>query len=163
MCLFHQLNWIFVWYWSISTCLDYRNYATDRDSRGTIIAGSSGQRYIDNVFYNPDNDYEMIALNWTGYFEKFIQDLSLVLFCMIFCYFSFIYHSLILHYPGTYPATLLGRRGNLLSSSLSLECIFRFCLCWLHVEYRTLYYWMLKHSSFSGGFENSKINFYFLF
>ena len=47
-----------------------RNYATDRDSRGTIIAGSSGQRYIDNVFYNPDNDYEMIALNWTGYFEN---------------------------------------------------------------------------------------------
>jgi hypothetical protein len=42
----------------------------DRDSRGTVIAGSSGQRYINNVFYNPDNDYEMIALNWTGYFES---------------------------------------------------------------------------------------------
>ena len=32
-----------------------------------MIAGSSGQRYIDNIFVNPDNDYEMIALNWTGY------------------------------------------------------------------------------------------------
>jgi hypothetical protein len=28
------------------TCLDYRNYAMDRDSRETIIAGSSEQRYI---------------------------------------------------------------------------------------------------------------------
>lgn len=43
-----------------------RNFATDRDSRGTVIAGSSGQRYINNVFVNPDNDYEMMALNWTG-------------------------------------------------------------------------------------------------
>lgn len=44
-----------------------RNFATDRDNRGTIIAGSNGQRYYYNVLVNPDNDYEMIALNWTKY------------------------------------------------------------------------------------------------
>ena len=44
-----------------------RNFAADRDNRATVIAGSSGQRYIHNVFVNPDNDYELISLNWTGY------------------------------------------------------------------------------------------------
>jgi hypothetical protein len=40
----------------------------DRDSGRTIIAESSEQHYTNNVFNKPGNDYEMIALNSTGYF-----------------------------------------------------------------------------------------------
>lgn len=83
----------------------------DRDSRGTIIAGSSGQRYIDNIFVNPDNDYEMIALNWTGYFIEldflFLHDIISLLF-----YHSTITFKLFLAFS---TATPPGRRGNLSS------------------------------------------------
>lgn len=27
------------------------------------MAGTAGQQYVDNIFYNPDNDYEMITVN----------------------------------------------------------------------------------------------------
>lgn len=41
----------------------YRNVATDWHGRATIVAGTAGQQYVDNIFYNPDNDYEMITVN----------------------------------------------------------------------------------------------------
>ncbi|XP_059051409.1 protein bark beetle isoform X2 [Achroia grisella] len=41
----------------------YNNYATDPSGRATVVAGTPGQRYVDNVFYNPDNDYEMITVD----------------------------------------------------------------------------------------------------
>ncbi|XP_044255606.1 protein bark beetle isoform X2 [Tribolium madens] len=41
----------------------YHNYAIHRDSRSTIVAGTAGQHYVDNIFFNPDNDYEMITVN----------------------------------------------------------------------------------------------------
>lgn len=43
----------------------YRNYALDRDARSTIVAGTAGQQYIDNVLYDPDNDYEIVTVNST--------------------------------------------------------------------------------------------------
>nr|CAD7425800.1 unnamed protein product [Timema monikensis] len=41
----------------------YKNFALDRLSRGTIIAGTAGQHYVDNVLFNPDNDYEVVTVN----------------------------------------------------------------------------------------------------
>ncbi|KAK5644294.1 hypothetical protein RI129_008139 [Pyrocoelia pectoralis] len=41
----------------------YNNYAVHVDSRSTIVAGTAGQHYVDNIFFNPDNDYEMITVN----------------------------------------------------------------------------------------------------
>ncbi|KAG7306290.1 hypothetical protein JYU34_008890 [Plutella xylostella] len=41
----------------------YRNHALDREGRATIVAGTAGQHYVDNIFFNPDNDYEMITVN----------------------------------------------------------------------------------------------------
>ncbi|XP_055592413.1 protein bark beetle-like isoform X1 [Uranotaenia lowii] len=41
----------------------YDNVATDWSGRATIVAGTAGQHYIDNIFANPDNDYEMITVN----------------------------------------------------------------------------------------------------
>ncbi|OWR46233.1 Neurotrypsin [Danaus plexippus plexippus] len=41
----------------------YKNYALDREGRATVAAGTAGQHYVDNVFFNPDNDYEMITVN----------------------------------------------------------------------------------------------------
>ncbi|XP_023246946.1 protein bark beetle [Copidosoma floridanum] len=41
----------------------YKNYAVDREGRSTIVAGTPGQQYVDNIFFNPDNDYEMITIN----------------------------------------------------------------------------------------------------
>ncbi|KAB0799954.1 hypothetical protein PPYR_07834 [Photinus pyralis] len=41
----------------------YNNYAVHTDSRSTIVAGTAGQHYVDNIFFNPDNDYEMITVN----------------------------------------------------------------------------------------------------
>lgn len=41
----------------------HSNVATDWRGRATIVAGTAGQHYIDNIFYNPDNDYEMITVN----------------------------------------------------------------------------------------------------
>ena len=32
-------------------------------SRATVLAGSAGQEYVDNIFYNLDNDYELVTLN----------------------------------------------------------------------------------------------------
>lgn len=43
----------------------YLNYALDRNNRGTILAGTAGQQYVDNIFLNPDNDYELITVNET--------------------------------------------------------------------------------------------------
>ncbi|KAL3267568.1 hypothetical protein HHI36_011686 [Cryptolaemus montrouzieri] len=41
----------------------YNNYARSWDSRATIVAGTAGQQYVDNIFFNPDNDYEIITVN----------------------------------------------------------------------------------------------------
>nr|XP_003703916.1 PREDICTED: uncharacterized protein LOC100876764 [Megachile rotundata] len=41
----------------------YKNYAVDRNGRSTIVAGTPGQQYVDNVFFNPDNDYEILTTN----------------------------------------------------------------------------------------------------
>ncbi|KAK9870170.1 hypothetical protein WA026_006260 [Henosepilachna vigintioctopunctata] len=41
----------------------YNNYALSLDSRSTIVAGTAGQQYVDNIFSNPDNDYEIITVN----------------------------------------------------------------------------------------------------
>ncbi|KAG8303023.1 hypothetical protein J6590_018486 [Homalodisca vitripennis] len=41
----------------------YWNFAVERDSKGTVIAGTAGQQYVDNIFFNPDNDYEIITVN----------------------------------------------------------------------------------------------------
>ncbi|XP_043270872.1 protein bark beetle isoform X2 [Venturia canescens] len=41
----------------------YKNYAIDRNGRSTIVAGTPGQQYVDNVFFNPDNDYEILTMN----------------------------------------------------------------------------------------------------
>ena len=39
-------------------------YGTCRwGTRATVIAGSAGQEYVDNVFYNRENDYELATLN----------------------------------------------------------------------------------------------------
>ena len=35
----------------------------DWGSRATVVAGSAGQEYVDNVFYNLDNDYELVTMN----------------------------------------------------------------------------------------------------
>ncbi|KAB7501563.1 Protein bark beetle [Armadillidium nasatum] len=40
-----------------------KNKAVDPAYPGTVVAGSAGQQYVDNVFYNLDNAYEMIAVN----------------------------------------------------------------------------------------------------
>ena len=44
-----------------------RNRAVDPKFPGTIIAGSAGQQYVDNVFWNLENAYEMVAVNETVY------------------------------------------------------------------------------------------------
>ncbi|CAB4069302.1 Protein bark beetle [Lepeophtheirus salmonis] len=31
--------------------------------RATVVAGSPGQQYVDNIFYNRNNDYELVTLN----------------------------------------------------------------------------------------------------
>ncbi|KAL9707408.1 hypothetical protein quinque_010926 [Culex quinquefasciatus] len=41
----------------------YDNVATDWSGRATIVAGTAGQHYVDNIFANPENDYEMITVN----------------------------------------------------------------------------------------------------
>ncbi|XP_049764444.1 protein bark beetle [Schistocerca cancellata] len=41
----------------------YWNAATKRESRSTVVAATAGQHYVDNVFWNPDNDYELITVN----------------------------------------------------------------------------------------------------
>ncbi|XP_072396976.1 protein bark beetle isoform X1 [Diabrotica undecimpunctata] len=41
----------------------YNNFAVERDSRSTVVAGTAGQHYVDNIFFDPDNDYEMITVN----------------------------------------------------------------------------------------------------
>ncbi|XP_020286537.1 protein bark beetle isoform X2 [Pseudomyrmex gracilis] len=47
----------------------YKNYAVDREGRSTIVAGTPGQQYVDNVFFNPDNDYEMLTTNRSQQFK----------------------------------------------------------------------------------------------
>ncbi|XP_023022507.2 C-type lectin domain-containing protein bark beetle isoform X1 [Leptinotarsa decemlineata] len=41
----------------------YHNFAENRDSRSTVVAGTAGQHYVDNIFFDPDNDYEMVTVN----------------------------------------------------------------------------------------------------
>ncbi|XP_050298201.1 protein bark beetle isoform X2 [Anthonomus grandis grandis] len=41
----------------------YHNYALKPESKSTIVAGTAGQHYVDNIFFNPDNDYEIITVN----------------------------------------------------------------------------------------------------
>ncbi|KAG5895778.1 hypothetical protein JTB14_001625 [Gonioctena quinquepunctata] len=41
----------------------YHNFAEHRDSRSTVVAGTADQHYVDNIFFNPDNDYEMVTVN----------------------------------------------------------------------------------------------------
>ncbi|CAD7079360.1 unnamed protein product [Hermetia illucens] len=41
----------------------YDNVATDWRGRATIVAGTAGQHYVDNIFRNPNNDYEIITVN----------------------------------------------------------------------------------------------------
>lgn len=48
---------------SLKTNIFSRNYAMDREGRATVVAGTAGQHYVDNIFFNPDNDYEMITVN----------------------------------------------------------------------------------------------------
>lgn len=43
----------------------FRNVATNWMGRATIVAGTAGQQYVDNIFENPDNDYEIITVNST--------------------------------------------------------------------------------------------------
>ncbi|XP_069175300.1 protein bark beetle isoform X2 [Procambarus clarkii] len=40
-----------------------KNLAVDPTYQGTIIAGSAGQQFVENVFYNWDNAYELVAVN----------------------------------------------------------------------------------------------------
>ena len=32
-------------------------------NRATVVAGSAGQEFVDNIFYNYLNDYELMTLN----------------------------------------------------------------------------------------------------
>ncbi|XP_030745583.1 protein bark beetle isoform X2 [Sitophilus oryzae] len=41
----------------------YNNYAIKPESKSTVVAGTAGQHYVDNIFFNPDNDYEIITVN----------------------------------------------------------------------------------------------------
>ncbi|BES98492.1 Scavenger receptor cysteine-rich domain [Nesidiocoris tenuis] len=41
----------------------YWNYAMDPWYRSTVVAGTAGQHYVDNIFFNPDNDYEITTVN----------------------------------------------------------------------------------------------------
>ncbi|XP_037072320.1 LOW QUALITY PROTEIN: protein bark beetle-like [Pollicipes pollicipes] len=41
------------------------NHATDPEERTTILAGSAGQQYVDNVLVNPHNNYELVTINRT--------------------------------------------------------------------------------------------------
>ncbi|XP_034471844.1 protein bark beetle [Drosophila innubila] len=41
----------------------YRNVATNWMSRATIVAGTAGQQYVDNIFENYENDYELLTVN----------------------------------------------------------------------------------------------------
>ncbi|XP_069990075.1 protein bark beetle isoform X2 [Penaeus vannamei] len=40
-----------------------KNMAVDPTYQGTVIAGSAGQQFVENVFYNLDNAYEVVAVN----------------------------------------------------------------------------------------------------
>ncbi|KAK4322844.1 hypothetical protein Pmani_006428 [Petrolisthes manimaculis] len=40
-----------------------KNVAVDPTYQGTVVAGSAGQQFVDNVFYNWDNAYELVAVN----------------------------------------------------------------------------------------------------
>lgn len=48
---------------NIETVPLYSNIATNWRGRATVVAGTAGQQYVDNIFYNPDNDYEIITVN----------------------------------------------------------------------------------------------------
>ena len=46
-------------------CFYFRNYAIEKDTwmSSTIVAGTAGQHYVDNIFFNPENDYEIMTVN----------------------------------------------------------------------------------------------------
>lgn len=44
-------------------CVLPRNVATNWMSRATIVAGTAGQQYVDNIFENYENDYELLTVN----------------------------------------------------------------------------------------------------
>ena len=44
-----------------------RNQAVDPTYQGTMVAGSAGQQIIENVFWNLDNAYEVVAVNESVY------------------------------------------------------------------------------------------------
>lgn len=41
----------------------FRNFATNWMTRATIVAGTAGQQYVDNIFENYENDYELLTVN----------------------------------------------------------------------------------------------------
>lgn len=41
----------------------YYNYGMNNENHATILAGTAGQHYVDNVLYNPYNDYEIVTVN----------------------------------------------------------------------------------------------------
>lgn len=41
----------------------YMNEATAIEDKATVIAGSTGQQYVDNIFVNPANSYELMTVN----------------------------------------------------------------------------------------------------
>lgn len=61
----------------------------DSNGRSTVVAGTPGQQYVDNVFFNPDNDYEMLTTNRSQYV---ILDINIVIFytlTLFICIFIF--------------------------------------------------------------------------
>ncbi|XP_033235622.1 protein bark beetle isoform X2 [Drosophila pseudoobscura] len=47
----------------------YRNVATNWMTRATVVAGTAGQQYVDNIFENYENDYELLTVNNSMTFE----------------------------------------------------------------------------------------------
>lgn len=48
----------------------YSNVATLDTERATVVAGTAGQQYVDNIFDNPENDYEIVTINSSRYKYK---------------------------------------------------------------------------------------------
>ena len=46
------------------------------------MAGSAGQEYVDNIFYNHNNDYEMATLNRSGISKHLLLSFDIELFEM---------------------------------------------------------------------------------
>lgn len=56
----------------------HSNVATLWSERATVVAGTAGQQYVDNIFDNPENDYEIITVNSSRYiitiFSVFLEN-----------------------------------------------------------------------------------------